>query len=98
MHNTYSTRGAHYMMEDIPPTWLDLYDWRLRVAAIYRERARRIAAGDDPVVVWDTFRAAKDAFFASHPQSPLDTDARATFHALTYFPYDPAFCVTATLE
>ncbi len=85
------------MVEDTPPTWLDLYDWRIRVAAIYRERARRIAADDDPVAVWDTFRAAKDALFASHPQSPLDTAARAPFRALAYFPYDPAFCVTATL-
>ena len=82
---------------DTAPTWLDLYDWRSRVAAIYRERARRIAAGDDPVAVWDAFRAAKDALFASHPQSPLDSAARATFHELAYFPYDPAYCVTATL-
>jgi len=79
------------------PTWLDLYDWRTRVAAMYRERARRIAAGDDPVAVWNAFRAAKDALFASHPQSPLDSAARATFRELAYFPYDPAYCVTAML-
>ena len=83
--------------EDIPPTWLDLYDWRSRVAALYRERARRSAAGDDPVAVWDAFRAAKDALFAHHPQSPLDAAARASFRALAYFPYDPACRVTATL-
>ena len=82
---------------DTAPTWLDLYDWRSRVAAIYRERAERIVAGDDPAAVWDAFRAAKDALFARHPQSPLDGDTRATFRALTYFPYDPAYCVTATL-
>jgi uncharacterized protein (DUF1684 family) len=80
-----------------PPTWLDLYDWRARVAAMYRERARRIAEGDDPVTVWDAFRATKDALFASHPQSPLDAEARAAFRGLAYFAYDPAFCVTATL-
>ena len=84
-------------IDDTAPTWLDLYDWRCRVAAMYRERARRIAAGDNPVVVWDAFHAAKDALFASHPQSPLDSAARTTFDALTYFPYDPAYCVTATL-
>lgn len=82
---------------DTAPTWLDLYDWRCRVAAMYRERARRIAAGDDPVAVWDAFRAMKDALFASHPQSPLERASRATFRGLTYFPYDPAYCVTATL-
>lgn len=82
---------------DTAPTWLDLYDWRSRVAAMYRERARRIAADDDPAAVWAAFRAAKDALFASHPQSPLDSAARAAFHELAYFPYDPAYCVTATL-
>jgi uncharacterized protein len=86
------------MAEDTPPTWLDLYDWRTRVAAMYRERAQRIAAGEAPQAVWDSFRVAKDALFASHPQSPLDAAARATFRELAYFPYDPAFCVTATLE
>ena len=84
-------------IDDTAPTWLDLYDWRCRVAAMYRERARRIAVGDDPVAVWDAFHAAKDALFASHPQSPLERAARATFPGLAYFPYDPAFCVAATL-
>ncbi|HEU5347213.1 MAG TPA: DUF1684 domain-containing protein [Ktedonobacterales bacterium] len=85
------------MAENTPPTWLDLYDWRTRVAALYRERAQRIAVGDDPAAVWGAFRAAKDELFARHPQSPLDADTRASFHALDYFPYDPAFRVTATL-
>lgn len=85
------------MAETTLPTWLDLYDWRARVATMYRERARRIAEGDDPVAVWDAFRATKDRLFASHPQSPLDTEAHATFRGLAYFAYDPAFCVTATL-
>ena len=73
----YGGRGTYHMAEDTPATWLDLYDWRMRVAAIYRERARRIAVGDDPVAVWDAFRATKDALFANHPQSPLETAARA---------------------
>jgi uncharacterized protein len=81
-----------------PPTWLDLYDWRMHVAAIYRERARAIAAGDGPVAIWDAWRAAKNTLLASHPQSPLDGAGRADFHELAYFPYDPAFCVVATLE
>ncbi len=85
------------MAENTSPTWLDLYDWRVRVAAMYREQARRIARDDDPVAVWDAFHATKDALFAHHPQSPLDADGRATFHGLSYFAYDPAFRVTATL-
>jgi uncharacterized protein (DUF1684 family) len=85
------------MAETTPPTWLDLYDWRARVAAMYRERARRIAEGEDPLAVWEAFRATKDSLFANHPQSPLDDAAHATFRGLAYFAYDPAFCVTATL-
>jgi uncharacterized protein len=85
------------MAEDTAPTWLDLYDWRTRVAAIYRERARRTAAGDDPVAVWDAFRVAKDALFVQHPQSPLEPAARADFRELSYFPYDPTQSVIATL-
>lgn len=85
------------MADDTISTWLDLYDWRSRVAAMHRERVRRTVASDDPVAVWDSFRAAKDMLFASHPQSPLDATARATFRGLAYFPYDPTFCVTATL-
>ena len=85
------------MAEDTAPSWLDLYDWRTRVAAIYRERARRIVARDDPVVVWNAFRAAKDALFAHHPQSPLERDARADFRELSYFSYDPTLSVVATL-
>ena len=86
------------MAEETPPTWLDLYDWRVYVAAMYRERARRIAAGNDPFTVWQDFRSAKDALFGSHPQSPLDSADREAFHELEYFPYDLAFCVPATLE
>ncbi len=85
------------MTESALPTWLDLYDWRMRVAAMYRERARRISAGDDPVAIWEAFRATKDSLFASHPQSPLDAETRATFRGLAYFAYDPAFRVAATL-
>jgi uncharacterized protein (DUF1684 family) len=85
------------MSETTPPTWFDLYDWRVRVAAMYRERAQRIAAGSDPAAVWETYRTTKDTLFANHPQSPLDDAARTMFRALDYFPYDPAFCVTATL-
>jgi uncharacterized protein (DUF1684 family) len=85
------------MAEDTAPSWLDLYDWRTRVAAIYRERARRIVARDDPVAVWEAFRAAKDELFAYHPQSPLEPTTRSAFRELSYFPYDLTLSVVATL-
>lgn len=34
----------------------------------------------------DNDRVAKDAYFRSSPHSPLEADARAGFHGLSYFP------------
>ncbi len=79
------------------PTWLDLYDYRERVSALYRERAAHLRHGDDPADVARHFRTGKDALFARHPQSALDEQRRRTFSGLSYFPYDPAFAVPAIL-
>ena len=38
----------------------------------------------------EDFRAEKDEFFASHPQSPLTREQRKTFHGLNYFPENEA--------
>ncbi len=79
------------------PTWLDLYDWREQVARLYRDRDARHRSGEDPSAVLTRFRAAKDALFAGHRQSPLGPDARSTFGRLRYFAYDPRWRVNATL-
>jgi uncharacterized protein (DUF1684 family) len=79
------------------PTWLDLYDWRTRVAALYRERAEAVLHGADGASTFDHFRHGRDALFASHPQTPLSAADRAAFTGLRYHPYDPAYCVRATL-
>ena len=86
------------MAETGAPTWLDLYDWRERVARMYRERNAALRAGDDPAAVLGRFRAAKDDIFARHPQSPLAPEERAGFGGLRYFAYDPALRVEAELE
>jgi len=39
-------------------------------------------------------RKLRDAFFRSHPESPLDPEERAKFSGLRYFPYDPKYLVT----
>jgi uncharacterized protein (DUF1684 family) len=80
------------------PTWLDLYDYRERVARMYRERNAALRAGDAADVVLRRFRAAKDALFAQHPQSALAPEERRAFAGLRYFPYDTAFRVEADLE
>ena len=69
--------------------YLDLYDYRCRVAAIYRERNRAILAGEDNELVLRGFRAARDELFANHPQSSLDEEQRKTFKGLRYCPYNP---------
>jgi uncharacterized protein (DUF1684 family) len=80
--------------QDAPSaTWLDLYDWRRRVAHLYAEREAAVRLGEDPLLVLRRFRAAKDALFKRHPQSPLSAEARTHFTGLSYFPYDPAFQV-----
>lgn len=38
----------------------------------------------------DAFRAEKDDFFGSHPQSPLTREQRKDFHGLHYFPENDA--------
>jgi uncharacterized protein (DUF1684 family) len=80
-----------------PPTWLDLYDYRRRVAALYQKRERRETTGDDPAAIWDRWREERDWLFKEHPQSALSAEDRAAFTGLRYFPYDHALRIEATL-
>ena len=70
-----------------------LWDWRRRVTDLYGE----IRAADDPVAAWNRWREVRDELFASHPQSPVPPEERASFRGLSYFDYDPAFRVTAVV-
>jgi uncharacterized protein (DUF1684 family) len=79
-------------------TWLDLYDWRMRVAKLYRDREASWRAGADDEVTLSRFRAERDALFARHPQSPLSDEAQRSFNGLQYFPYDATLKLEATLE
>jgi uncharacterized protein len=78
-------------------TWLDLYDYRRRVATMYQQREEALRSGADELAVLQQFRAQKDALFAHHPQSPLSPEDRRQFTGLTYFPYDPLLRVEALL-
>jgi uncharacterized protein (DUF1684 family) len=82
---------------EIPPTWLDLYDYRRRVAAIYQKRELRETTGDDPAAIWDNWRSERDRLFKEHPQSALGAEERASFTGLRYFSYDPALRIEAAL-
>ncbi len=79
-------------------TWLDLYDWRQRVARMYQERDAALRLGEDPLLVLRRFRATKDALFKRHPQSPLSMEERRSFGGLRYFEHDPALRVDALFE
>lgn len=80
------------------PDFFDLYDYRVRNASLYRERARGVLAGEDAVETWQRFRAGRDELFAAHPQSALDEEQRGQFRALSYFPYNPAMRVIARVD
>lgn len=80
------------------PDFLDLYDYRLRNAELYRERKRAILAGEDAEQTWRRFRAGRDELFGLHPQSALDEEQRSKFQTLDYFPYNPALCVVARVD
>lgn len=79
-------------------SYLDLYDYRVRVGALYRERNRTLVAGEDPARVLERFREGRDALFATHAQSALDEEQRRVFKGLRYFPYNAALCLEAELD
>jgi uncharacterized protein len=70
---------------------LDLYDYRCRVAALYRERNSALQAGERPLVVLQRFREQRDHLFVHHSQSALDEQQRRVFTGLRYFPSNPAY-------
>ncbi|MEO5951283.1 MAG: DUF1684 domain-containing protein [Chloroflexia bacterium] len=80
------------------PTWLDLYDYRRRVATLYNERERSLIGGEEEQGVLERFRAGRDALFANHPQSALNAEQRRVFVGLHYFPYNPNMRVQATMK
>jgi uncharacterized protein (DUF1684 family) len=83
---------------DAPSRYLDLYDYRLRVLALYRDRRRALDEGADPASVLQRFRTARDDLFARHPQSALDAAQKRAFRGLDYFPYLPDAVVEATID
>ncbi len=78
--------------------YLALYDYRCRVAAMYRARAQGLLNGVELPAVWQQFRQAREQLFATHPQSALDAEQQRTFQGLPYFPYNPALCVIAEVD
>jgi uncharacterized protein len=76
--------------------YLQLADWRRRVAEMYA--GWRAQAINDPVSATSKWRSDRDELFRDHPQSPIPENVRARFGGLSYFAYDPDYRMTATLE
>ena len=75
--------------------YLDLADWRRRVAAMY-ETLRSDSRPDPERLA--AFRAARDRLFVEHPSSPVPATDRASFPGVPYWPHDPELRFTATLD
>ncbi len=73
---------------------LDLWDFRRRVAEIYRE----VRNGPPGEATWRRWRAGRDELFAHHPQSALDPAERATYSGLRYFDFNPAWRFEVEVE
>src|SRR5215210_4494574 len=73
---------------------LQLLDWRRQVHAIYE----RVRGDSDPAAAHAVWRDARDHLFATHPQSPLLPDARASFPGLAVADYDPALRFEVELD
>jgi uncharacterized protein (DUF1684 family) len=69
---------------------LDLLDWKRRVFALYAE-----VRAAPPVVGWQRWRDGRDELFRTHPQSPVPSEARASFGGLDCFAYEAGLRVTA---
>src|SRR5258708_1564996 len=71
--------------------YLELLDWRRRVAELFAELRQRNP--DAATLAW--FRQHKDALFRDHSQSPIPESERHAFSGLAYWPFDPAARVAA---
>jgi uncharacterized protein len=78
--------------------YLDLYEYRCRVATFYSERNEAFLAGEDMERIAQRFRAERDRLFAEHSQSALDEEQKRIFQGLSYFPYRSDLRVVAEIE
>jgi uncharacterized protein len=76
--------------------YLDLADWRRSVAELYAHW--RSDGATDAERATREFRAARDALFRDHPQSPLPADVRAAYAGVPYWDYDPAYRFVVPVE
>ena len=75
--------------------YLDLADWRRRVAALYESLRSDARPEPEPLLA---FRAARDRIFIEHPSSPVPTAERKGFAGVPYWPHDAALRFRSRLD
>lgn len=78
--------------------YFELYDYRVKVAEMYRQRNQALLERVDPTATAQRFREQRDDLFHNHPQSALDEEQKQTFQGLKYFPYNPAAMFEVVVE
>jgi hypothetical protein len=68
-------------------TALEVVDWRRRVHALYAA----VRSATDVPAAHDLWRHTRDDLFATHSETPLLPEDRASFTGLPVEPYDPAW-------
>jgi len=76
--------------------YLELADWRRRVAAIYARWREESTL--DPEGATISLRSARADLFHDHPQSPLPPEGRSRFDALLHWSYDIAYRMRVRFE
>lgn len=79
-------------------SYLDLYDYRWPVFALYCKRNEALRNDEHPETMLQWFRDERDRLFAEHPQSPLAEEQKWSFRSLSYFPYNSGACIEATVD
>ncbi len=73
-----------------------LASWRREVAELYA--GMRNTAQRDPKLAAAQFRAGRDSLIMHHPESPLTGEVLQRFKGVDYFPYDPDWRLTGTID
>ena len=73
---------------------ITLADWRRSVAEMYAG----VRNNPNVEVAWEQFWAARDLLFMDHPQTPLTGEQQARFSGLSYYDYDPDWCLSSEID
>src|SRR5262245_34359936 len=73
---------------------LQLLDYRRTVAELYSA----LREGDSTPELCEWFRYQRDQLFRKNSQSELNNEQKSKFSGLSYYPHDPAYRVTTSVD